>query len=163
MTDFNQRKELPMRSALVCSVGALLLVLSVGAGVAMAGNHVAHCKGSEEVPPVETQGQCQAIFKVRGNTLSYKLIVANLEDIVAAHIHCAPEGVNGPVGVTLFGGGPVTVAGILMQGPILGPNAVNMCGWADLDAVLDALESGDTYVNVHTVVYPGGEVRGQIR
>lgn len=34
----------------------------------------------------------QAIFKVCGSTLEYKLIVANLENVVAAHIHCAPGG-----------------------------------------------------------------------
>ena len=127
------------------------------------GNHVTHCKGDNEVPPVETQGQCQAIFKVRNGTLSYKLNGANLVDVVAAYIHCAPVGVNGPVGVTLFAGAPVTVTGILAQGPILAPDGGNGCGWIDLDDVLEAIASGDTYVNVHTLANLPGEVRGQIR
>lgn len=72
------------------------------------------------------------------------------------------------MGVTLFTGGPTTVAGILAQGPILMPDSGdpeegNRCGWETLDDVLTALASGDTYVNVHTTDHPGGEVRGQIR
>jgi hypothetical protein len=140
-----------------------MAALVLGTGVATAGAHVAHCNGSQEVPPVETQGQCQAIFKVRGATLEHTLIVANLDGIVAAHLHCAPEGVNGPVGVTLFLGSPMAVSGILTRGPILAPDAGNACGWADLGDVLDALESGDTYVNIHTLEHLPGEVRGQVR
>ena len=151
-----------MTRTFVLTLGAIA-VLSLGAGSATAGNHVAHCNGGNEVPAVDSQGQCQAIFKVRGETLEYKLIVANVENVVAAHVHCAPEGVTGPVGVTLFLGAPVTVNGILTQGPILAPDAINGCGWLDVDDVLDGLEPGDTYVNIHTLQYLSGEVRGQIR
>ena len=143
-------------------IGAIAALL-FGANAMAQGNHVTHCKGQNEVPPVETQGQCQAIFNVMSDGLSYKLIVANLENVVAAHIHCAPEGLNGSVGVTLFQGSPVSVAGILAQGPILAPNAGNGCGWIDLDDVLDAIATGDTYVNIHTLQSLPGEVRGQIR
>ena len=52
------------------------------------------------------------------------------------------------------------------------PDPGNGCGWIDLDDVVTALESGDTYVNVHTNDgveppntgpgdFPGGEIRGQ--
>ena len=43
---------------------------------------------------------------------------------------------------------------------MLGPG--NACGWEDLDDVVDALDSGDAYVNVHTEGFPSGELRGQI-
>ena len=53
------------------------------------------------------------------------------------------------------------------------PDPGNGCGWADLDAVVAALESGNAYVNVHTNDgvdpidtgpgdFPGGEIRGQV-
>ncbi len=127
------------------------------------GNLVGHLSGDEEVPPVDTKAQGQAIFKLRADSLSYKLIVANIENVVAAHLHCAPEGANGPVGVTLFAGSPVTVNGNLAQGELLAPDTENVCGWADLDDVIDALETGDTYVNVHTLDHLPGEIRAQIR
>lgn len=34
---------------------------------------------------------------------------------------------------------------------------------ANLEDIMAALESGDTYVNVHAQAHPGGEIRGQIR
>ena len=72
-------------------------------------------------------------------------------------------GVNGPVGVTLFLGSPVMVNGVLAEGPIEMPDANNGCGWLDLVDVLEAIESGDTYVNVHTLQSLPGEIRGQLR
>ena len=124
-----------------------------------------HLSDEENVPAFEspTNGQGQALFKLNGDgELSYKLIVATLPNAVAAHIHCGAVGVAGPVGVTLFLGAPGTVSGILAQGPILAPDAGNACGWVDIDDVVDALESGDTYVNVHTLQSLTGEIRGQI-
>ena len=142
-----------------------LLLIGIALGLsssATAGNLTAHLSGDEEVPPVDTGAVGQTILKIRGDTLEYKLIVANIVDVVAAHIHCALAGVNGPVGVTLFGGGPVSSSGILAQGPILAPDGGNACGWADVADVIAALEGGDTYVNVHTLAHLGGEIRGQI-
>jgi CHRD domain len=158
---------------------AVLLSLAV-AGLAGAGpnrNFGTHLTGAEEVPARDTQAQGQAIFHLSPDTdaLEYKLIVAKIENVVAAHIHCGAKGVNGPVGVTLFGGAPGggRVDGILAQGTVTAPDPGNACGWADLDAVVAAIEAGNTYVNVHTNDgvappntgpgdSPGGEIRGQI-
>jgi hypothetical protein len=90
-------------------------------------------------------------------------LVANIEGVVAAHIHCAPVGVNGPVAVTLFTGGPVSPNGILAQGTVNAPDDGNGCDWTSLQEVLTAIHNGFAYVNVHTQSNPGGEIRGQIR
>jgi hypothetical protein len=142
----------------------LIVLSSLGlAGSALAqGNFVAHLDGASQVPPVDTLAQGQFVAKLRGGELSYKLIVANITNIFASHIHCGAVDVNGPIGVTLFSGSPVAVNGILAQGPILAPDPGNACGWVDLEDVIDALESGDTYVNVHTTQTPPGEIRGQV-
>lgn len=148
------------------------------AGAALAGTGVAagrpgnggnrnfrtHLSGDEEVPPVETDAQGQAKFQVNetNDELHFKVIVANIDDVVAAHIHCASAGTNGPVGVTLFSGGPVSVNGTLAEGTITGPDDGNGCGWETLKDVLAAMRSGEAYVNVHTLSNPPGEIRGQI-
>ena len=126
-------------------------------------NFAAPMSGDEEVPAVDTQATGVAKFKLRDEGLAFKVNVANIEDVVASHIHCGSVGVNGPVGVTLFVGGPIDVNGTLAEGLITAPDPANACGWADLDAVVAALESGDTYVNVHTTANPGGEIRGQVK
>ncbi len=142
----------------------IVISLAVGAPAWAEGNVTAHLNGDNQVPPFDTQAQGQFIGKLRsGDDLSYKLNVANIMNIVAAHIHCAPEGANGPVGVTLFSGAPMSVNGTLAQGPILAPDANNGCGWLDLADVIDALESGDTYINVHTLQILSGEIRGQVK
>lgn len=70
--------------------------------------------------PVDTNAQGRTKFRLdrAGDELHYKLIVANVEDVVAAHVHCAPAHENGPVGVTLFGGGPTSVSGPLAEGTL---------------------------------------------
>jgi hypothetical protein len=134
------------------------------AGPAWAGQFRTHLDGASQVPPFDTQAQGQFISWVRADdSLTYRLIVANIANVVAAHIHCAPEGQNGPVGVTLFAGSVVSMSGTLAQGPILAPDTNNACGWLDLADVIDALDSGDTYVNVHTLQNLPGEIRGQVQ
>ena len=129
-------------------------------------NFVVVLSGDEQVSPVDTMARGQDIFQLNmdmaDTQLSHRLIVASIENVVAAHIHCAPLGVNGPVDVTLYQGSPVTITGILTQGPILAPDAGNACGCADLAEMVAALQSGDTYVNLHTLEHLPGEIRGQI-
>lgn len=138
---------------------------------------VALLNGDQEVPVRDTPALGAALFRQRGERplLDYLLIVGNIENAFAAHIHCAPPGENGPIGVTLFMGevasGPV--AGVIAGGTIREPDDGNACGWESNRDVLDAIESGNAYVNVHTNDgvdppdtgpgdFPGGEIRGQV-
>ena len=52
--------------------------------------------------------------------------------------------------------------GTLAEGVLTAPDGGNGCGWADLDAVAAAIVSGGTYVNVHTLLNLGGEIRGNL-
>ena len=159
------------RIAVLMAVGAMVMIVLAPAAVAKnAGqrNFAAPLSGSEEVPPVATQATGVAKFQLSkdGSQLSYKINVANITGVAASHIHCAPVGANGSVGVTLFAGPPTgAVNGTLVQGVITAPDLANGCGWADLAAVVAAMRSGATYVNVHTIPpgVPSGEVRGQIK
>jgi len=131
----------------------------------LANGFEAHLSGHDQVPPVRTGAN--AMFRSKLNHpetgLRYELIVDNIHDITAAHIHCAPLDRIGDVGVTLFSGGPLDIQhGILAEGRITAPDLDNACGWTNLDDIVAGLRSGDTYVNVHTVEWPDGEVRGQL-
>jgi len=118
--------------------------------------------GDEEVPPVATGGHGNVVITANPSGVRFTLVVNGLQDVVAAHIHCAPEGANGPVGVTLFSGSPVTQNGVLVKAPLSGVNPGNACGWSSLDDLIAAMQAGNTYVNVHTLSNPPGEVRGQL-
>ena len=164
-----------MRRAILLTV---MLALAL-APTALAGdNFIAPLSGDQEIPARDTNAVGVATFKLSkdGTALEFKVNVANIDNVFASHIHCGAVGVNGPVGVTLFAGAPAggRVNGTLAEGTITAPDAGNGCGWTDLSAVLAAIESGNTYVNVHTNDgvappntgpgdFPGGEIRGQIR
>lgn len=118
------------------------------------------------MPPVNTEaaGWAMLVQSVDQTRLKLFLKVAHIDDVFAAHIHCAPAGANGPVGLTLYSGGPVSIEqGFLVLDTFTDPNPGNACGWVTLADMVDALESGNTYINVHTLGHPSGEIRGQIR
>jgi len=167
-----------MRRTIVLVLTAALAVLALAPTAWAGDNFVAPLSGDEEVPARDTQAVGVATFKLRddGTELLFKVNVANIDNAFAAHIHCGAVGVNGPIGVTLFMGSPAggVVNGGLAEGTITAADAGNGCGWTDLASVLAAIQSGDTYVNVHTNDgvapantgpgdFPGGEIRGQVR
>jgi hypothetical protein len=140
-------------------------------------NFTAQLDGDQEVPPRETEATGEASFQLNDETeLEFTLTVFDVQNLVAAHIHCAPAGENGAVGVTLFG--PVAPGGGSVDafsagGTITAPVDENGCGWADLATLVEAMRSGNAYVNMHTDDgddpadtgpgdFPGGEIRGQI-
>lgn len=130
-------------------------------------NFVAPLKDSNEVPPRDTGATGLALFHlVNDDTeLYYKLNVANINNVTAAHIHLGAEGVNGPVVAFLFGG-PTTsgrTQGTLAEGTITSANLIGPLAGQPLSALIEAMAAGNTYVNVHTSQFPGGEIRGQIQ
>ena len=122
------------------------------------------------MPPVDTQATGQAIFKISkdGDELHYKLNVANIDNVLMAHIHLAPAGQNGGVVAWLYPDGPPPqllegrTSGILAEGVITSDDLVGSLSGLNLEALLEEIVAGNTYVNVHTQQVPGGEIRGQI-
>lgn len=156
-------------------VGAGGLALG-GAGTVAARGHQrnfrTHLVGGNEVPPVETDAQGQAVFQFdrTGERLRYKLIAANIEDVLMAHVHLAPAGQNGGVVVWLYpeGGPPPSLIegrfdGVLASGVVTADDLVGSLAGESLSSLAEAMRAGETYVNVHTTAHPGGEIRGQIR
>ena len=125
--------------------------------------------GDQEVPRVETDARGDAEFDVNGaeTEIQFEFEVKDGVGIlgaVGAHIHCAPAGSNGPIAVFLAGEaapggfeGKVEMKGTFTDGQLRPTD----CG-ATITELVDAMLAGDTYVNVHSVANPGGEVRGQI-
>jgi CHRD domain len=122
----------------------------------------AELSGSAERPtPVVTEGVGEAKFAFGETSVEFELKWDDLTTpAFAAHIHCGSAEEAGPVGVTLFSG-PMDSEGEV-QGTFSAPDPGNRCGWEDLADVLDAMQTGDAYVNIHTTQHRGGEIRGQI-
>lgn len=135
----------------------------------------AFADGSQEVPPLDTvtRGKLKLTFNEDMTAARFDLRVFEGMEITQAHLHCAPEGVNGPVVVFLQGfiPGGFDVHGALASHTLtdanvaaVGADCVPTTGMeiltlADLAA---AAAEGNIYVNVHSVAHPPGEVRGQL-
>ncbi len=180
-------------------VGAILLVtvmvgVSLGASMARADgddheNNEEHAAewvavlfGKFEVPPRSTSAHGVAEFSMNDDgSLAYTLVVEDISNVIMAHIHMAPLGVNGPVVVKLFplgaplqvapGGGPFE--GELAAGTIKASNLIGPLAGHPLSDLVAILNNGNAYVNVHTDDgvapantgpgdFPGGEIRGQV-
>lgn len=163
-----------MRKQAMIAVAAL--VWSSAAAAQVGGTASARLRAFDEVPALSTPGggHFTATIADDGSAIEYHLSYFNLEGVAAqSHIHFAQRGVNG--GITIFlcsnlGNGPVgTQACPASPGEISGTihaedvlaNAQGI-GAGELFAVLRAMRAGITYVNVHTTLFPGGEIRGQL-
>jgi hypothetical protein len=164
----------------VTALACLLVMVSTTASAQSPGNIFrAHLSGDQEVPERLTGATGQAIFKLSsdGSSLSYRLIVANIDNVVASHIHLAPAGSNGAVVAFLFGNVPPGGGGsngVIATGEISAADLVGPFAGQDLSVLVESMRTGGTYVNVHTNDgisppntgpgdFPGGEVRGQIQ
>ena len=154
-------------------LGALAITRVVAAN-ADALHFVAPLNSDEEaqIPAVVSNAAGVSTMKVseEGDALRYRLIVANIDDVLFSHIHCGAAGVNGPVVAFLYPGPTVSPNGVLATGTITEADVIDRpdsaaCpgGVSGLDDLLEKIRDGDAYVNVHTVVYPAGEIRGQIK
>jgi hypothetical protein len=165
--------------AIASTALAILLSVMVIAQPPNASNFVTHLDGGQEVPVRETQATGQAIFRLNKEetAIEYRLIVANIENVTASHIHLAVAGVNGDVVAFLAGNFPPAggqFSGVLAEGTITSANLVGPLAGMSLSVLVAAMRDGGAYVNVHTNDavappntgpgdFPGGEIRGQIR
>ncbi|MFI5130513.1 MAG: CHRD domain-containing protein [Chitinophagales bacterium] len=107
--------------------------------------------GAQEVPPTGSAGTGSVIVLL-DNVTNEVFLTGNFSGLGAiasdAHIHEAATGVGGgvivPLSATAFTAGTVTGNGIISN------------------ASADAMISGQTYVNIHTGTFPGGEIRAQL-
>ena len=130
-----------------------------------------HMTGAEETPPRPSRAQGQLNLKLNadGTALTYKLIVANIEDVTQAHIHFGAPGVAGPPIAWLYPSAPPAqhipgrYDGVLAEGVITDANVVGPIAGEGLAGLVATIRAGNAYANVHTTLYPPGEIRGQVR
>jgi len=144
---FGWMSSAPARCArVVVSVGVALLMNS--ATEATQRTLVADLRGAQEVPPVVTNayGAGRFVVDTGAKTVTYHISFHGLSSAeTAAHIHgAAGPGVNTGIKHNLGVGNPKV--GVWNYDP------------ADEADIL----AGLMYVNIHTVNFPGGEIRGQI-
>jgi len=115
-----------------------------------------------EVPPRASGASGAARITFDGTTVTYIVVAANFNNYTQGHIHSAPAGVNGPIRVTLlpFQTPALSITqGTLAEGSFTAANVTGI----EFNALIEEMRAGTAYVNFHTTLYPGGEIRGQTR
>jgi hypothetical protein len=126
-------------------------------------------------------GTTQVRIDYEAQSISYELSYSGLSSpVTQAHIHFAQNGVNGNIIVYLCDntglapkGTPAcpdsgTVTGTVTAADVNPPNnplPVTDQGIqpGNFAALIAAIEHNTGYVNVHTTIYPAGEIRGQLK
>lgn len=164
------------------AAAAVFAVVFVLTGPVLAGDTFgARLRGFEEVPPISTTGQGFFLGSLNGpeTALDYTLVYFAMQGTVTqAHIHIGQPGFNG--GIVLFlctnlappagvpvpppcpaGGGPTP---IFVTGTLTGANVITQTGQGiaagEFSEVIDAMKAIVSYTNVHSDLFPGGEIRG---
>lgn len=122
------------------------------AALALIGTAYAHeepLTGAEEVPAVTTSAKGSSSITVKDDMSVTGGVKTEGLMGIAAHIHAAPAGKNGPPIITLTK---------------KGDNEWVVPEGAKLTAEqLAAFKAGGLYVNVHTAANKGGEIRAQLK
>jgi CHRD domain len=136
------------------SVAIITTALCVAAAQAVPVSYTAVLRGSSEVPPngSTNTGRTRVVVDVAANTVAWTTkssipVGAVPGAVTVHHLHVAAVGANGPIVVNFNGsyGGTVTLPA--SAGTLAADIVANPTGF---------------YVNLHTVAFSGGELRGQL-
>ena len=135
--------------------------------------------GSNEVPPISTTARGTARLTINEDSIDYRVTYSGLSaDATQSHVHFAPTNVNGgimfffctnaptpPPGVPVPQPCPLregTLTGTITAADVTGPTAQGITA-GEFAEVLRAIQSGQSYANVHSSTFGAGEIRGQLR
>jgi hypothetical protein len=142
-------------TAVFVTVGSLGAIGPAGATLASTASHGgrpldATLSPDNQIPPTESDGSGTALVTLNSGQgeVCWDISVSDLTTpVILAHIHQGDAETNGPVVVDF-------------NEPV---NGLNGCVPADAALIKDIRQHpADYYVNVHTEMFQGGEVRGQL-
>jgi hypothetical protein len=155
------------------------LLLPARAAYAIPITFVATLSGANEIPPngSPATGSAKVVLDPAAHTIQINVTFAGLTaPNIAAHIHCCllfpfdPVNVGVATTVPAFPGFPTGVTSGTYSSAVLSltdPGTYNPAfvtlegGIAAAEAALVAgIENSETYLNIHTTPFPGGEIRG---
>ena len=164
---------------LVLATGLLSLLAVAGVAVARGGGDDVRERltGYEEVPAISTaaKGTFDARISRFAKKIEYRLSYEGLTGTVAqAHIHFGQKDVNGnisaflcsnlsngPAGTQACPQGKATITGTIEPEDVIGPTGQGIDP-GEFDELVAAIRAGMSYANVHSSMFPAGEIRAQL-
>lgn len=123
---------------------------------------VAYASGSQEVPTVGSDAWAWSVWRIVDDVtrIAHSSTVFDLDTpIVAAHLHWAPRGENGPIVVNLTDD---IVDNTRIAGEITADELRDVLAGMTIADLVAEIEAGRIYINIHTDAVPSGEIRGQL-
>ena len=144
--------------------------------------------GSQQVPPVKTNGIGTASFELLNDnkTIHYQINILDVPNITGMHIHKGKVGENGDVVVNLYNNSKEDIilkenetkmsqiesssvkingnvqSSFLASGTINNSDLKGPLSGKNISDLFNLIKSQNTYVNVHSQSHPDGEIRGEI-
>lgn|SRR5918994_5714050 len=119
---------------------------------------------NNEVPPVDSEADGVATFKIKDNAVQSTINVTGIPDISGAQIFMGQIGQNEDPIVDLVKTGEKTQRpdGVAIKGMFTASEFEGSMQGKDLPALQSAMAANQTFVNVMTSEHPDGEVTGHI-
>jgi CHRD domain len=104
-----------------------------------------------------------AWFKPMDGKVGYQVNVSGLDRVNMVYIHGGKSGENGdPIAMLQIKQSVGRIKGTLAKGNITSSDLMGSLTGKTVSDLISEMQSGDTYVNVHTETNPFGLIRGQI-
>jgi hypothetical protein len=125
---------------------------------------VASLNAAQEVatPPVVSNATGTARIEFTPTGLTFRVTVANIANITAAHIHASPTvtpTTNGGVVLNLINAASTVTNGVLAEGVATTTNPGNAIS---MDSLKVLIRGNHAYVNVHNTANQAGHIRGNL-
>jgi hypothetical protein len=163
------------------TLGLLLVFLSLVSSEAQAQEgrkFGARLVGYQETPltlSVAAEGTFNMRIDASDSSFDYELTFSGISGTGAtqSHLHLGQKGTTGGISVFLctnLGNGPPgtqacpangTVTGTITAADVIGPTGQGISA-GEFAELLTAIRAGYVYANVHSAMFPSGEVRGQL-
>src|SRR5438034_3006121 len=169
-----------MFAALVVAAAALAVAAYALAGGSGPGfNHLSDTlSGYQETPSISSTGTADFTADVAkdGQSVDWHMSYSGLEgNVLQSHIHFGQRGVAGGISVFLctnLGNGPAgtqacpgphegTISGTFGPSDVIGPTAQGIAA-GEWNELVQAIVAGKAYANIHSNLWPAGEIRAQL-
>ncbi len=118
--------------------------------------------GDQQVPPVVSAGSGTAniLIDEAAGEIRVDISIEGIEagEILFAHFHLAPSGEAGGIVANIITSSPSITT---FSAVIRAEDVIPLADVEDFDGLVAAIRAGRTYVNIHTLSNPIGELRGQ--
>ena len=122
--------------------------------------------GDQQLPPSATLALGYVLFTPNADMtkVHFRVLLGNMRNVTAAHLHLGRATEDGPPVVNLFTGPAKEGAfqGVLAEGDFTAGDLMGALQGKTLKDLWNLSKDRRLYANVHTDAHPEGEIRGQM-